>query len=67
MEFGGSGAFYSAKFDAIVYSGQLADLGNKPMDVAVPDYILEQITKLLNNIKDESLRASTVQQLHNLF
>jgi len=65
-EFGGSGAFYSAKFDAIVYSGQLADLGNKPMDVAVPDYILEQVTKLLLSIKDESLRTSVVKQLRNL-
>lgn len=65
-EFGGSGAFYSAEFDAIAYSGQLADLGNKPVDVAVSDYVLEQVTKLLLNIKDTSLRNSVVQQLHNL-
>lgn len=66
-EFGGSGAFYSTEFDAIVYSGQLADLGNTPIDISVPDYVLNQVTKLLLNIKDVSLRNSVVQQLHNLF
>ena len=67
MGFGGSGAFYSAEFDVIVYSGQLADLGNTPIDISVPDYVLNQVTKLLLNIKDVSLRNSVVQQLHNLF
>jgi len=66
-EFGGLGTFYSAEFDAVVYSGQLSELGNKPIAEAVPDYILTQVSALLAHIKDASLRNSVVQQLHNLF
>lgn len=66
-EFGGLGAFYSAEFDAVVYSGQLSDLGNKPIAEAVPDYILTQVSALLAHIKDESLRTSVIRQLQNLF
>lgn len=66
-EFGGLGAFYSAEFDAVVYSGQLSELGNKPIAEAVPDYILTQVSALLAHIKDESLRTSVIRQLQNLF
>jgi len=65
-EFGGAGAFYSIEFDTITYSGQLAYLGNKPIDVAVTEYVLNQVTQLLSSIKDTSLRSSVIQQLHNL-
>ena len=66
-ESGGLGAFYSAEFDAVVYSGQLSGLGNKPIAEVVPDYILTQVSSLLAHIKDESLRTSVIHQLQNLF
>lgn len=66
-EFGGLGAFYSAEFDTVAYSGQLSELGNKPIAEAVPGYILTQVSALLAHIKDESLRTSVIRQLQNLF